>query len=101
MTLFAIKGMRNVGIDALTETFRRVSSWFSDVTCYEWELISSDVCGDSAYSVCIERFSASVNGSAPEDFEVRSTHIFRREEGSWLAVHRHADRQPFEELPSG
>ena len=99
VTLFAIRGLRNVGTEALTATFRRVSSWFSDVAGYEWELIASDVAGDSAYTVCIERYNASVNGR-PEDFEVRSTHIFRREEGRWLAVHRHADRQPLEELPS-
>ena len=100
VTLFAVRGMRNVGTDALTSTFRRVASWFSDVAGYEWELISSDVSGDSAYTVCIERYSASVSGGTPEDFEVRSTHVFRREDGRWLAVHRHADRQPLEELPS-
>jgi len=96
VTLFAIRGMRDVGTEALTATFRRVSSWFSDVSDYQWELIASGVSGDSAYTVCVERFDASVNGGAPEHFEVRSTHVFRREGGRWLAVHRHADRQPLE-----
>ena len=96
VTLFAIRGMREVGVEALAATFRHVAGWFSDVADYTWELIASDVTGDSAYTVCIEHFAASVHGRPPEQFEVRSTHLFRREDGRWLAVHRHADRQPLE-----
>jgi ketosteroid isomerase-like protein len=96
VTLFAIRGMRNVGTAELTATFRRVAAWFSDVADYTWELVASGVSGDSAYTVGIERFTASVNGSSPERFEVRSTHLFRRERGRWLAMHRHADRRPLE-----
>jgi len=92
VTLFAIRGMRVVGSETLRATFRRVAAWFSDVAEYEWELLASGVSGDSAYTVCIERFAASVKGSTPERFEVRSTHLFRLEEGRWLALHRHADR---------
>jgi ketosteroid isomerase-like protein len=100
VTLFAIRGMRNVGSDTLRATFRRVAAWFSDVAEYEWELLASGVSDDSAYTVCIERFTASVNGST-ERFEVRSTHLFRLEEGRWLAMHRHADRQPPEQPVRG
>ena len=99
VTLFAIRGMRDVGSEALTATFRRVASWFSDVRDYEWDLVAADVTGGSAYTVCVERFTASVNGT-PEHFEVRSTHIFRREAGRWKAVHRHADRQPVQRTQS-
>jgi ketosteroid isomerase-like protein len=91
--------MRNFGTEALTATFKRVAAWFSNVADYEWELIASGVSDDSAYTVGIERFTASVNGRSPEHFEVRSTHLFRREEGRWLAMHRHADRQPLEQPP--
>jgi ketosteroid isomerase-like protein len=94
VTLFAIRGMRNSGTEALTATFRRVAGWFSDVAGYAWELVASGTNGDLAYTVSIERYSTSVEGRNPEDFEVRSTHVFRREGGRWLAVHRHADRQP-------
>ncbi|NYJ03776.1 YybH family protein [Petropleomorpha daqingensis] len=99
VTLFAIRGMRSTGAEALTETFRRVARWFSDVADYRWELIASNVAGDSAYTVCIERYAVAVEGRPPEQFEVRSTHLFRREDGRWRAVHRHADRQPLE--PTG
>jgi ketosteroid isomerase-like protein len=96
VTLFAIRGMHEVGTGALTATFRRVASWFSDVRDYRWDLVASAVTGDSAYTVCVERYTVSVDGRAPEDFAVRSTHLFRREDGRWLAVHRHADRQQLE-----
>jgi ketosteroid isomerase-like protein len=56
--------------------------------------------GDSAYTVSIERDAASVVGGLPEQFEVRSTHRFRREARRWLAMHRHADRQALEPAPS-
>jgi ketosteroid isomerase-like protein len=101
VTLFAIRGMREVGTEALTATFHRVASWFSDVRDYRWELIASAVSGDWAYTVCIERYSVWVEGRGREDFEVRSTHLFRREDGRWRAVHRHADRQPLEARAGG
>lgn len=99
VTLFAIRGMRNTGTEQLTNTFRRVAGWFSDVRDYEWELVASGDGGEMAYTVCIERYTASVDGGPPTPAESRSTHVFRREEGRWQAVHRHADRQPLEEPP--
>jgi hypothetical protein len=48
-------------------------------------------CGrDLAYLVGIERTTASVEAS-PRSYSLRSTTIFRRENGEWKAVHRHAD----------
>jgi hypothetical protein len=38
-----------------------------------------------------ERFKASVAGRPVEPVTVRVTHIYRREEGEWRIVHRHAD----------
>ena len=52
---------------------------------------------DLAYTVCLERYTASVQGGPPETPEYRSTHVYRREAGGWRAVHRHADRQPASE----
>jgi hypothetical protein len=33
---------------------------------------------DFAYAVCLERYTASVQGRPPETAEYRSTHVFRR-----------------------
>ena len=44
-----------------------------------------------AYTVAIERYTASREGQPPAPTELRVTHIYRREGGQWHAVHRHAD----------
>lgn len=43
-----------------------------------------------AFTVAVEHTSASING-VPRQYELRVTTIFRREEGTWKVVHRHAD----------
>jgi ketosteroid isomerase-like protein len=95
VTLFAVRGMRESGTEALNATFRRVAAWFSNLTEYEWVPVASGVSGDMAYTVCLERYTATVFGG-PDTTQYRSTHVFRREDGRWRAIHRHADRQPTE-----
>lgn len=56
------------------------------------ELLSSGVSGDLAYTVAIERNEVLVVGQdKPAPSALRVTHIFRREDGSWKLIHRHAD----------
>jgi ketosteroid isomerase-like protein len=93
VTLFAVRGKRKRGSADVTAAFREVSAWFSDLRTYEWEPVETVVADDFAYTVCIERYTASIHGGTPEAVEYRSTHVFRREDGRWRAAHRHADRQ--------
>ena len=37
---------------------------------------------------------ASVAGAVPEAYDLRVTTVFRRENGKWKIVHRHADPMP-------
>jgi ketosteroid isomerase-like protein len=94
VTLFAVRGKRKRGNAEVTAAFREVSAWFSDLRSYRWESVMEVAVEDFAYTVCLERYTASIHGSPPETVEYRSTHVFRREAGGWRAVHRHADRQP-------
>jgi ketosteroid isomerase-like protein len=56
------------------------------------EYISSAVSGDLAYTVSIERSEALVAGQdKPAPMALRVTHVFRKEDGAWKLVHRHAD----------
>jgi ketosteroid isomerase-like protein len=100
VTLFAARGLCDTGTERVTKTFRWVASTFSDVRGYEWELLASGVNGDLAYTVAIERYTASTNGGPPAPGELRVTHVFRREDGRWRAVHRHADRKPPDQRPA-
>ncbi len=58
----------------------------------EVEYLASYVSGDLAYTVAIERSEALIVGqdkAAP--LELRVTHVFRKENGEWKLLHRHAD----------
>jgi ketosteroid isomerase-like protein len=58
----------------------------------EAELIACHVAGEMAYTVAIERGAVRATGTT--DFApkaLRVTEIFRKEDGAWRLVHRHAD----------
>lgn len=56
------------------------------------EYLSSGVSGDLAYTVAVERSEARlVDQDKPAPMALRVTLIFRKEDGVWKLVHRHAD----------
>jgi ketosteroid isomerase-like protein len=83
--------LNSVGWAEVGPMFEHIASRFSDCTSCEWEVVAADVGDDFAYLLAIERTTASVGGSEPTPYALRSTTIFRREQGEWKIVHRHAD----------
>jgi ketosteroid isomerase-like protein len=75
------------GLDAL---FTALGESFSDCTSYSLELRAFDVVGDMAYTAGLEHISASVDGE-PRTYTLRTTQVYRREDGEWQVAHRHAD----------
>ena len=73
--------------------FREVASWFADSEDYEFEVIAAGASGDLAYTVGYERNKVRVEG-VPRVYTLRVTHVYRRENGRWRIVHRHADYPP-------
>lgn len=57
----------------------------------ELEVIAAGASGDLGYIVGYERTTAAISGEQQPEWELRVTLIFRREDGEWRAVHRHAD----------
>jgi ketosteroid isomerase-like protein len=58
----------------------------------QFEYLASGVSGDLAYTVTIERSEARVSGAeSVAHMALRVTQIFRKEDGVWKLVHRHAD----------
>jgi ketosteroid isomerase-like protein len=86
------------GWDEVSELFRWLAG-FSDCTAYRFDLVAADVSGDLAYTVGLEHTSASWNGVPIEPYTLRVTHVYRRENGEWKIVHRHADRLPVDQSP--
>jgi ketosteroid isomerase-like protein len=56
------------------------------------EYLASGAGGDVAYTVAIERSEPLVVGQDQRrPSQLRVTHVFRKEDGQWRFVHRHAD----------
>lgn len=91
VTLFGAIGMSESGWEELSQTFAWVASRFSEVSNYRFDVELVEVRGDMAYTLGFERFEGSIAGRPVEPVTVRVTHIYRREDGDWKIVHRHAD----------
>jgi ketosteroid isomerase-like protein len=91
VTLFGAIGMSESGWEELSGTFAWVASRFSNVSNHRFDVELVEVSGDVAYTLGFERFEGSIAGRPIESITVRVTHIYRREEGEWKIVHRHAD----------
>ena len=91
ITLFGAWGPIEKGHKPVTDTMRWVGSRFNgaDVVDVEHTVIASS--GDLAYTVGFERSHRSVDGGPSSDMVLRVTHIYRRIDGEWKLMHRHAD----------
>lgn len=64
---------------------------FQDGEMLGFDTVSSYTARDTAFLVETEHFRARLDGAgAAEEFALRVTSVFRREEGYWKLVHRHA-----------
>jgi ketosteroid isomerase-like protein len=70
-------------IEALEQFFRGGSA--------ELEVIETYVSGDMVVLVAFERQHGEVGGLPEQDWSLRVTLVFRRDESGWRQVHRHAD----------
>ncbi|HJQ43884.1 MAG TPA: nuclear transport factor 2 family protein [Jatrophihabitantaceae bacterium] len=80
-----------IGWAEVAPMFERIASDFSNCASCEWEVVAADVGEEFAYLLAIERTTVSIRNSEPASYVLRSTTIFRRENGEWKIVHRHAD----------
>ncbi len=78
--------------------FRNVASWFSDSAEYDFEVTAAGASGDLAYTIGYEHNQVKVDGQ-PRTYTLRVTHVYRREDGQWRIVHRHADVPPTDDGP--
>jgi ketosteroid isomerase-like protein len=80
------------------QMFRRVASWFTDSTEYDFQVVAAGTRGDLAYTVGYEHNQVKVDGQ-PRSYTLRVTHVYRREDGQWRIVHRHGDVPPAGDSP--
>jgi ketosteroid isomerase-like protein len=92
VTLFGA-ALSGSGWEQLSADFATVASWFSDSEKYDVEVVAAGASGNLAYLVAYEHNTGKVNGE-PRTYTLRVTHVYRREDGQWKIVHRHADSPP-------
>ncbi|MDQ4054944.1 MAG: nuclear transport factor 2 family protein [Actinomycetota bacterium] len=97
VTVFGAK-MSASGWTDVEPMFRTVASWFSDSAEYEFEVAAAGASGDLAYTIGFEHNQVKVDGQS-RTYTLRVTHVYRREDGQWRVVHRHADAPPSEDAP--
>ena len=83
-----------IGSEEARQVFHWLATRFSNCTDYRFELVAAGASGDLAYTLGYERFSFSMDGGPVEPITLRVTHLYRREDGEWKTVHRHADVPP-------
>jgi ketosteroid isomerase-like protein len=83
-----------IGSEEVTQAFHWLASRFSNCTDYRFELVAAGASGNLAYTLGYEHFSFSMDGGPIQPITLRVTHVYRREDGEWKVVHRHADAPP-------
>jgi ketosteroid isomerase-like protein len=91
-TFFSPKGDFRAGAGEVSTTYKSDANAFEKGSETDFEILQMAADGDIAYWVGFQRASARLKGQAePVPFNLRVTEIFRRENGDWKLVHRHAD----------
>jgi ketosteroid isomerase-like protein len=80
------------GWSEVSATLDRAAEKYRDGEVAGFDNVSTAVGSDLAYIVELERYRARVGGAEElAEVAIRVTTVFRREEGVWKVVHRHAD----------
>jgi ketosteroid isomerase-like protein len=85
-------GGRQLGWAEARESWEQVAGAISDGEVTPTGLRVS-VLGDTAFTICVERGQAKI-GEQTVEINIRSTAVYRRENGQWKMVLRHADIEP-------
>jgi ketosteroid isomerase-like protein len=84
--------MNATSSDEARAVFRRIAESFSNAEEGGIELIAHGVSGDLAYTAHREHTTTTVDGERRE-YVLRTTQVYRRENGTWKVIHRHADNE--------
>ena len=91
-TFFAPRGGFKEGAKEVASTYASDANSYEVGGEGEFEILHADANNGLAYWVGFQRATAHIKGKAePVTFNLRVTEVFRREDGEWKMIHRHAD----------
>jgi ketosteroid isomerase-like protein len=80
------------GADAVAARYASDAPMFDQGSTTRLEILQSGAAGDVGYWVGYQHATARLKGKPePIPMKLRVTEVFRREDGAWTLVHRHAD----------
>ena len=79
------------GADLSEERWVAIARFFRNGRDSSLDLVHAYRSADMVVLAAIERTHVEVGGLAPQNWALRVTLVFRKEEDRWLLVHRHAD----------
>lgn len=91
-SLFGPKGDCVQGADQVNATNEKGARMFKPGGSNAFEVMHMAADGNLGYWVGIQRSVVNMQGQAGMPMDLRVTEIFRREDGRWKLVHRHADK---------
>lgn len=83
-------GAPSRGFDASSSHLEQLARYFRNGDGVS-ELVQTYACTDMVVLVMIERQHGEVGGLPDQEWSLRVTQIYRRRDGEWQFVHRHAD----------
>lgn len=87
-SIMAAVGGHHVGYDQVANLL----TWVSERVTFdalELRMLITQAHGDLAFSVALEDYTNTAR--EPQAVTLRATQVYRREEGAWRLVHRHAE----------
>lgn len=84
-------GGRPSGAPKSDAHWNRIGRFFRDGDAASFELVGAYRSADLIVLVANERAHVAVGSLAAQDWSLRVTLVFRREDGAWRLAHRHAD----------
>ncbi|MGO4712581.1 YybH family protein [Bradyrhizobium sp. 2TAF24] len=91
-SFFGPAGGHRLGATAVTAAYRQGTALFSGAGETHLEILQQGASDTLAFWTGIQRATVRLHGKAEAvPMDLRVTEIFRREDGGWTLVHRHAD----------